>query len=300
MRDQGVTDTVVAEREPVPEREHKLHWWKELLIIGIFYAVYSLIRNQFGSNQLGEGGIPERAFHNAERMIGLERAIGLYHEESIQDWFLPYPWVIRALNIFYGSGHFVVTIGVFLLLFWKRPKVFPQWRNTLAAMTGLAIIGFALFPLMPPRLLDVPCDRYGGACIPSQYRPLGGSFGFVDTLASYGGWWSFDSGAVADLSNQYAAMPSMHIGWAMWCAIAMWPLLSRRWQRVAVFLYPLFTLFVIIVTANHYWIDGVGGLIALGFGALIGWAFHRWNQNRLDRAFYRSLAEGSPRHASLG
>ena len=74
----------------------------------------------------------------------------------------------------------------------------------------------------------------------------------------------------------------------------MWPLLSRRWQRVAVFLYPLFTLFVIIVTANHYWADGIGGLIALACGSLIGWAFHRWNQNRLDRRHYRALAEASP------
>lgn len=268
------------------ERPHRLFWWKELLIIVGFYVVYSYIRNQFGSNQLAEGGIPVHAFHNAERIIGFERLIGLYHEETIQDWFLDYRLFIRMMNIFYGSLHFIVTIAVFLLLFVKRPKVFPQWRNTLAVMTALAIIGFALFPLMPPRLLDVPCDRYGGACIPSRYRPLGGSFGFVDTLANYGGMWSFDSGTVASISNQYAAMPSMHIGWSTWCAIAMWPLLSRRWQRVAVFLYPLFTLFVIIVTANHYWIDGVGGLTALGLGALIGWALHRWNGNRLDRRFF--------------
>ena len=72
---------------------------------------------------------------------------------------------------------------MFALLFWKRPGVFPVWRNSLAIMTGLAIVGFALFPLMPPRLLDEPCDQYGGACIESDLRGTSGTFGYVDTLA---------------------------------------------------------------------------------------------------------------------
>src|SRR5436190_795407 len=80
----------------------------------------------------------------------------------------------------------------FYLLYWKRPGVFPVWRNSLGIMTGLAIVGFALFPLMPPRLLDKPCDHYGGSCIESDVRPPGG-FGFTDTLSDYGGPWSFDS-----------------------------------------------------------------------------------------------------------
>ncbi|MEM8621800.1 MAG: phosphatase PAP2 family protein, partial [Actinomycetota bacterium] len=88
---------------------------------------------------------------------------------------------------------------------------------------------------------------------------------------------------VAAISNQYAAMPSMHIGWATWCAIAVWPLLRRRWAKGLLLLYPAATLFCIVVTANHFWIDGVGGLLAFGLGALIGWGMHRWNTDRLDR-----------------
>ena len=152
---------------------------------------------------------------------------------------------------------------MFALLFWKRPGVFPVWRNSLAIMTGLAIVGFALFPLMPPRLLDEPCPDYGGECIESDLRGTSGTFGYVDTLAEFGGPWSFDSETMKDISNQYAAMPSMHIGWSTWCAVAVWPLLRRRWQRIVVFLYPLATLFCIIVTANHYWIDGLGGTALL-------------------------------------
>jgi hypothetical protein len=178
---------------------------------------------------------------------------------------------------------------VFILLYVKRADVFPQWRNTLAAMTSLAIVGFAWFPLMPPRLLDKPCpavdpSQYGGACIPSRFRGTGG-FGFVDTLAEYGGPWSFDSEAMASISNQYAAMPSLHIGWSTWCAIAVWPLLSRRRTKAVLLLYPAATLFCIVVTANHYWLDGVGGLFVFGFGSLLGWGSHRWNQDRLDRKY---------------
>ncbi|MDQ3469330.1 MAG: phosphatase PAP2 family protein [Actinomycetota bacterium] len=270
------------------ERQHRVYWWKEALIVAAFYVVYSWIRNQFGSNRIADGAVPQRAFENAERIILVERSLGLYHEESVQDWFLPWRAFIQFWNTYYGTAHFFVTIVVFALLFWKRPAVFPQWRNSLAIMTALAIVGFALFPLMPPRLLDAPCDDYGGGCIPSTLRTQDGiadednSFGYVDTLKEYGGPWSFDSEAIADLSNQYAAMPSMHIGWSTWCAVAMWPLLRRRWQRIAVFLYPIATLFCILVTANHYWIDGVGGLLAFGVGTLAGWGLHRWNQTRLD------------------
>jgi hypothetical protein len=173
--------------------------------------------------------------------------------------------------------------------------VFAQWRNTLAAMTALAILGFAFFPLMPPRLLDQPCPtadnlEFGGACIETNLRPGkdrsftgDNGFGFVDTLSVYGGPWRFDSDEVASISNQYAAMPSLHIGWSTWCALAVWPLLRRRRTKILVLLYPAATLFCIIVTANHFWLDGVGGIVVFAVGSLIGWGMHRWNQNRLDR-----------------
>ena len=280
----------VADPATVPERKHRTIWWKEALIVAAFYGLYSWTRNLFGSNKIAADGIPEQAFTNADRVISLERWMGLYHEETVQQWFLPYRWFIQFWNVYYGTLHFIVTIGVFVLLYMKRPDVFPQWRNTLAAMTSLAIIGFAFFPLMPPRLLDEPCPatdpgNYGGACLHPER-----TFGFVDTLADYGGPWSFDSEAMASISNQYAAMPSLHIGWSTWCVLAVWPLLRRRSAKVAMVLYPAATLFCIVVTGNHYWIDGVGGLVALGLGSMIGWSLHRLNQDRLDRAHLAALA----------
>jgi hypothetical protein len=283
----------VAPAPVLPERTHRVYWWKEALIVGIGYFIYSWTRNQFGSNRIAADGVPEQAFHNAERVIRFERFVGLFHEESLQELFLSRQTFIQFWNTYYGTAHFVFTVLVFVLLFIKRPAVFPQWRNSIVAMTVLAIVGFALFPLMPPRLLDAPCPDYGGACIESDLRPEGGGFGFVDTLDEYGGPWSFDSDAVADISNQYAAMPSLHIAWAMWCAVAMWPLLRRRWQRVAVFLYPVATMFCIVVTANHYWVDGIGGLVVFGVGTLMGWGLYRWNQNRLDAKHARLVNAAS-------
>ena len=195
----------VAETSTAPERQHRVYWWKEAIIVAAFYAVYSWTRNQFGSNKIAADGIPDQAFTNAVRVIRWETALNLFHEETVQAWFLPYKWFIQFWNTYYGTMHFIVTLGVFVLLFVKRRDVFPQWRNTLAAMTALAIVGFAFFPLMPPRLLDEPCpatdpSSYGGACIETSERPEGG-WGFVDTLAEYGGPWSFDSDAMASISN---------------------------------------------------------------------------------------------------
>ena len=293
-----------ATSSPVPDevRQHRTWWWKEILIMGAFYFIYSLTRNRFGSIRVSGDDIPLHSFTNAMRVIRFERAIGLYHEESIQQWFLPYKWFIQLMNTYYGTAHFAVTIGVFFVLMNRRKDVFPLFRNALAAMTGLAIIGFALFPLMPPRLLDAPCPgtattvvagkeiartTFGGDCIPTKLRNYNGAteFGFVDTLKEYGGPWDFDSGGIAKRSNQYAAMPSLHIGWASWCAFAIWPLARRKWIRAAVLLYPALTLFCIVVTGNHFWLDGIGGILALAGGFVIGALLHRFNQRRLDAKF---------------
>jgi hypothetical protein len=119
--------------------------------------------------------------------------------------------------------------------------------------------------LLPDQAGNPPCDRYG----------------FVDTVAVYGGWASFGSDEMAAVSNQYAAMPSMHIGWSTWCALVLVPLIRRRWLKALVIAYPVFTLFDIMVTGNHYWIDGLGGLVCLGAGFLVARTLTRaWEARR--------------------
>jgi hypothetical protein len=95
-------------------RHHRTLWWKEALIVAVFYTTYTLIRNRFGSAFVNGADIPLHSFTNAVRVIRIERALGLYHEESIQDFFLPYVWLIKAMNTYYGTAHFFVTLGIFI------------------------------------------------------------------------------------------------------------------------------------------------------------------------------------------
>jgi membrane-associated phospholipid phosphatase len=281
-----------AEPDAIALRPHRLYWWKEGILIVGFYLIYSFIRNQFGSARLGPTELPTHAFDNAMRVIRWEEMLSLFRERQVQQAFLDHRTFLRFWNIFYGSAHFIVTIAAFILMYRHRRKIFPKWRNCILATTAVALIGFALFPVMPPRLLDQPRANYGGLEI-QQQRGME-PFGFVDTLAEVGGLWSFDEGTVAKLSNQYAAMPSLHCAWAAWCAIVAWYLTKRRLLRALAVIYPFLTLFCIIVTGNHYWIDGIGGLIVLGAGFLIGSSLDRWNTRRIERLHQRRLATLEP------
>ncbi len=264
-----------AERAPV---ERRLFWWKEAALIAIFYGIYSFARNQFGSARVAEGHEPIKAWNNAMRIIRWEKAIGMFHEQRIQRWFLPYRGFIQFWNTYYGTAHFIVTIAAFIWMYRRNRYGFPRGRNALAFTTALAIVGFSLFPLMPPRLLNEG-GEFGGERIAAAQGVK--DFGFVDTLRDYGGPWSFDSATMQEVSNQYAAMPSLHIGWSTWCAIVIWPLTRRRWVHALLVVYPLATLFCIVVTANHYWLDGIGGLVTLAVGTTAGVWLNRWNDRRL-------------------
>ncbi len=251
----------------------RLRWWREVLYTGVIYAVYSSVRNQFGSNA-GEPGEANRiAYEHAIDIIEIQDAIGLFIERTLQEWYLDLPanGFIAFWNVFYGTAHFIVT-AVALIWLYRRDKArYPTWRNTLAFTTVFALVGFATFSLMPPRLLDSP-GEFGPPPALNAER----DFGFVDTLATYETFWSFDSEALKDVSNQYAAMPSLHVGWATWAALVLSPMVRRRWVRALVWLHPIATVFCIIVTANHYWLDAAGGLVILGAGFLAGRALARW------------------------
>ena len=168
--------------------------------------------------------------------------------------------LIVVANYLYGSLHFIVTIFVAVWLFRRYSDDYPRYRNALAIATGLALIGFTVFPLMPPRLLG----------------DSGLHLGFVDTLQRYKTIWSFDSGPAAKVSNQYAAMPSVHIAWSSFCALALVPRMKTRGRKILAASYPVLTLVVIVITANHYFIDAVGGLAILTIGWFVG--------NRVTRA----------------
>ena len=272
----------------------RLRWWREVLYIVLVYVGYSAVRNQFGSGA-GSSVDAEAAFHHGEAIIQLEKNLWLYFEDSLQQWYLDLPadGLIRIWNVYYGVLHFVVAALALVLLYRKAPQRYRVWRNTLAFTTLLALVGFATFSLMPPRLMDDPgiyggCQIYAGATpdeLEAQGITVAGQgacdrFGYVDTVAVHGGWASFGSDEMAAVSNQYAAMPSMHIGWSTWCALVLAPLIRRRWLRALAIAYPLLTLFDIIVTGNHYWIDGPGGLACLAVGYVIARLLTGWWEDR--------------------
>jgi hypothetical protein len=236
-----------------PARALGLRWWQELLYIAAFYGIYSVIRNQFGSAKVSD----VEALRNGTRVIRIERDLHIFHEQVIQGWFLGWKAFIQFWNLYYGTFHFVVTAFALIWLFVKFPERYGRWRTTLAVTTALALIGFAAFPLLPPRLLPE-------------------SYGFVDTLATYHGLWSFDSGAMSKVSNQYAAMPSLHFAWSTWSALVLVPAVRSRWLKALIVLYPVATLYAIVVTGNHYFLDAIGGAVILALGVAAG----RWWSER--------------------
>ncbi len=267
----GVPNIDIANR-PV----QRSHWWREVLLIAAFYGLYTMVRDVRGDTPVSV----LQATTNAHRIVRVERALGLFHEANIQHWFLHYRELVRLCDDYYGTIHFVAAAGVLGLLFFRYPWRYRLWRNTLAVATGLALIGFSFFPVLPPRLL-----------------PPG--YGFVDTLRVVGGLWNFSSGPVNDVSNQYAAMPSLHTTWSAWCAFALLPLIRPVWGKVLVLLYPAATIFCIVVTANHYILDAVAGLLLLAGSYLLALVLtagmDRWTARRaISAASREALASSDP------
>jgi hypothetical protein len=222
---------------------HFIYWWVEILAVLAFYAIYSAIRNSDSGNTVV-------AYSHARNLIRWERLLGLYHERRFEDLALHWRPLVIAMNYIYGSLHFVVTAGAGIYLFRHWTDDYPRWRNTLAFTTGIALIGFFTWPLMPPRLLP---DTYG----------------YVDTLAKYPTIWSFSSGAMSRLSNQFAAMPSVHCAWALFAACVLVPRVRSRWAKVLAALYPCLTVTAIVLTGNHYFLDAVGGFAIFGIGYVL-------------------------------
>ncbi len=276
LDDRSADPETPAEAGPATAAGRRLRWWREAAYIVAFYVLYSWVRNQFGSAGAGSAEI---AYQHARDIIAIQDALGLWFEPELQRWYLDLPanGLIRFWNIYYGTAHFVVTAGALIWLYRRQPDRYSVWRTTLAAMTATALIGFASYSLMPPRLLG-DISVYG-ACYEQQVVDCHGD-GVVDTIAEFGGFVSFGNEKVAAVSNQYAAMPSMHTGWSTWSACVMWGLVRRRRTRALIALYPVATVFCIMITGNHYWLDAVGGLAAFAVGLGIATLLTRWNEAR--------------------
>jgi PAP2 superfamily len=220
-------------------------WWQEIAIVVVGYLLYSAGRN----------AVPQQesiARRHGRGVQHLQDALHLNFELSLNHFVAAHEWIAQIMDYYYATLHFVVTIGVMVWLFVRRPHVYRGARTVMFATSLFGLLGFYLYPLAPPRLLP-------------QYD-------YVDTLLRFHTWGSLADPAVAAHSNQFAAMPSLHIAWALWCGVALVRCARSIWVRAAGVLYPVLTLVVIVGTANHFVIDAVGGAVAVALGFGTQWA----------------------------
>jgi hypothetical protein len=227
------------------QRRPKL--WQEILFILLSYWVYSLIRNAVPTHR-------KPALLRGRQILYAEDHVGLNFELSLNKFVDRVHWggwhyLAEFSNYYYAVMHFVVVIGVLVWVYLKRPMNYRSTRTVLYATNALAAIGFWFFPLAPPRLLP--------------------GYGFIDTVLKYHTWGSWGSGGVSKVSNQFAAMPSLHVGWSLWAGITLFMLSRNWWVRAFGLAYPVLTFLVIVGTANHYVIDAAGGVVVLVGGFVL-------------------------------
>ncbi|MGW1726727.1 phosphatase PAP2 family protein [Streptomyces sp. NPDC002306] len=234
---------------PAPDGRTLPHWGAELLLLGLLYAVYETTRG------LQRGWSPA-ADRNGRSIQGWEDALNLAPEQSLNQVLHDLPVLAVLAAYFYATLHFIVTPAVLIWLYRKRPGHYRAARTWLAVATLSALVGFWRFPTTPPRLL-----------------PRAGIHDTVADIEQWG-WWSGHTSApegLGGLINEYAAMPSLHVGWAVWSGWLIFRHARRRALRTLGLLYPALTTLVVVATGNHYFADAVAGaLCVLLFGVLVG------------------------------
>lgn len=210
----------------------------ELLLIGALYVLYRLGR-------LLTRGQESVAHANAVDVHGLEHLLRIPSEATVQA-LVPSDRLLELANVYYVSAHFPSIIAFLVWGFLVRPRVEYTWaRNLLIAVTATALVVHVVYPLAPPRMFP--------------------QWGFVDTMAVLGP--NAYGGASGDLANQFAAMPSLHVGWAALIAYVV-ARTGPRWLAGLALVHVLVTTLVVVVTANHFWLDAVVALAILGVAAL--------------------------------
>ena len=219
-----------------PARRLRPRLWAEFALIAAGYGLYTLSRDAVPDHRAA-------ALHRAAAVLRAEHWLHMDVELSVNHALNKITPLIVGMDYYYATLHFVVTVGVLIWLYVRRPGAYRQARSVLCLATAASLVGFYFFALAPPRFLA--------------------AHGYIDTVVVHHTWGSWASAGVDSVSNQYAAMPSDHIAWATWCAVMLYRYADHAWVRYAGLLYPLFTLTVIIATANHFVADAVGGLLTV-------------------------------------
>jgi len=202
---------------------------------GLAFGLFALWQYAGSFAVLGPGG----ALGRARWIWNFERAAHMPSETWVQRLFLPHPLLIQFFNLYYDSLHFPVLIGCMIWLFvWHRDS-YGRWRTTLVAVTALCLV-VQLVPVAPPRMLPFT--------------------GLVDTGVLY--HQSVYANVAGFDPDQLSAMPSVHVGWAILVAAAIITTTTSRWRWLVV-LYPVMTTLAVVVTANHFWLDGIVAAVIL-------------------------------------
>ncbi|MFI7601522.1 phosphatase PAP2 family protein [Actinoplanes sp. NPDC049681] len=227
MPERGAT-VAVAEHAGAGRRLAARAAVRELLLVAGLFIAYEAGR------MLATGHVGE-AMANATRIWNLERALHLPAESVVQGAMIDHRFLVRAANCYYAYVHFPATALALVWLYVRRPAVYRWMRRTLACLTAIALAVHLVVPLAPPRMAAIA--------------------GLLDTGRTYGPS-VYGAPATDTVSNQYAAMPSLHVGWALAVAIALIAATTgrRRWLWLA---HPLITLLVVVATGNHYWLDAI-------------------------------------------
>jgi len=218
----------------------------ELLLIRVGYSAYQQVRLAAtgGTNSGGRA----TAEHHGDQVLAIERFLHLDIEHWVNHTVVRIDWLRDFFDFYYESFHFVVPLTVLGVLYARRPADYRWARSALGFATLFALVGFWLYPLAPPRLLP--------------------GLGVIDTVHGAQDFSKPDYGTLTALTNQYAAMPSLHFGWSLWCGLVIAILAPKWWMKALGLLHPLFTVSAIVATGNHWVLDAVGGgaVVAAGFG----------------------------------
>lgn len=218
-------------------------WYLEALIVIWLSWAYDLIANLAPIRQAA-------AVAHGRAIIGLEQGFHLDPERALDHWLSGHPTLGLWVSNYYDNAHFVVTFAIVGWLFWCHPGYYRRLRTSLVLINVIGFVVFWLYPTAPPRMLP--------------------GYGIADVVAATGAFGAWHGGDLARHANELAAMPSLHLAWALWSALAVWRVLRRyRWAPL-VFAYPLATALTVLATGNHYLLDLVAGIATVGaaeFGA---------------------------------
>ena len=210
---------------------------REIALIGALYLFYCVTRT-FAEDDLGPA--QERALD----LHHLERVLRINWEHPINNWFVAHAWAAVPACYWYAAAHYLVTLVVLIWLYRRGPAHYTPARWALVVASLIALACYLLLPTAPPRLTG----------------------GYVDVLSlhSGAGWWGAEASApkgMGSLTNQLAAFPSLHAGWALWVALVVRRNSTHLWLRGLAWVYAVVTALVVIGTGNHWILD-----------VLVGWA----------------------------